>query len=97
MNIPWEQLIFQWGGFGVLAFFFYLFLRSDWKRQDCERQKWNEREKRWETIIGDALEMQNSSNVIISNCFVHQEQEFREQAKETERLVHAVDRLCEKI
>ncbi len=95
--IPWEQILFQFGGFGVIALFFYIWMRRDWKRQDCERAKWEERQKRWDTIISAALEAQNNSNTLISNCLTHQERAFDTQGREMQRMTNAVDRLCDKL
>lgn len=59
MNAQWVQVVMQWGGFGLIAFFFYLFLRKDWKRQDVERTRWDAKEQRWDTVLTNHMS-QNS-------------------------------------
>lgn len=88
----WQLIILNWGGLGLIAFFFYLFMLHDWKRQDreCatrELERNTERETRElereaernerERITTSFLESLNTHNQTVANHLSHQELEFK--------------------
>jgi len=108
MNGNWWTIILQFGGFGVLSLFYYLYIRHDQQRQDrAEADRKEEREaerKEREAMVKGFLETQNSQNQLIQNHLTHQETEFKEQQQEfrtmtttLQMLQHGVERLCEKL
>ena len=81
------NIALQWGGFGIIAFFFYLGMRRDWKRQDDERADIKDLKKDNAKAVTAFIETANDFNATVQNHLVHEQESF-------EKLAEAIERLC---
>jgi uncharacterized NAD(P)/FAD-binding protein YdhS len=92
------QIILQYGGFGVIAVFFYLLMRRDWKRQDLDRAEFKDLLRENKEAFGEVTKQSTKFADSVDNHMDTNTKALQEMAesnrKSFDKLTEAIERLC---